>query len=100
MDVSGTLSVAAMSNRTRREDHGLRMTRPFDERDTRVNAAGYVRRFPAPEPTAGVGRHHSTPRAVSTYSGHRRSIGGAKSFGSNGATHLLPPTPPPVRSRN
>src|SRR5215468_4455748 len=34
------------------------------------------------------------------YSGQRKSIGGAKSFGNSGATHCVPPMPPPVRSVN
>src|SRR6516164_400352 len=58
---------------------------------------GYVSCSPAPDPENGVGIHHSSPRAVEMYSGHRRSTGGTKSRGSNGATHLVPPTPPPVR---
>ena len=53
-----------------------------------------------PEPAEGVGIHHSAPRTVWIYSGQRRSIGGLKSFGSNGATHFVPPIPPPVRSLN
>ncbi len=55
---------------------------------------------PAPEPENGVGIHHSSPRAVVMYSGQRRSTGGTKSRGSNGATHFAPPIPPPVRSLN
>jgi hypothetical protein len=35
----------------------------------------------------GVGIHHSSPRAVWMYSGQRKSVGGWKSLGSNGATH-------------
>ena len=55
---------------------------------------------PAPEPVAGVGIHHSSPRAAWMYSGQRKSIGGAKSFGNSGATHCVQPMPPPVRSVN
>lgn len=47
-----------------------------------------------------LGIHHSLPRAVVTYSGHRRLTGGLKSWGSNGATHFSPPIPPPVRASN
>src|SRR5215831_20272318 len=50
---------------------------------------------PAPDPIAGVGIHHSSPREVCTYSGQRKSTGGLKSLGSSGATHCVPPIPPP-----
>src|ERR1700677_1726166 len=46
------------------------------------------------------GTGHSRPRGVSTYSGQRYPIGALKLAGSRGATHLEPPTPPPVRSRD
>src|SRR6266704_5121671 len=55
---------------------------------------------PVPEPVEGVGIHHSVPRTVWIYSGQRKSTGGLKSFGSNGATHFVPSMPPPVRSLN